>query len=117
MLDQYEERVATYSTQVAELKEEYLEFKQHLEENRGALGTKQSEIGKYEAQKEQHERQMQQRENTIKEAAKRHAIRGFDYDITEKQVPEFQQILSKMSRDQNRALDRAREETQRDLGE
>ncbi|EDU47419.1 SbcC ATPase [Pyrenophora tritici-repentis] len=115
MLDQYEERVATYATQVAELKEEYHEFKQHLEQNRGALGAKQSEIGKYEAQKEQHERQMQQRENTIKEAAKRHAIRGFDYDITEKQVPEFQQILSKMSRDQNRALERAREETQRDL--
>ncbi|RMZ67365.1 hypothetical protein GMOD_00001279 [Pyrenophora seminiperda CCB06] len=117
MLDQYEERVATYATQVAELKEEYLEFKQHLEENRSALGTKQSEIGKYEAQKEQHEHQMQQRENTIKEAAKRHAIRGFDHDITEKQVSEFQQILSKMSRDQNKALNRAREETQRDLRE
>ncbi|KAE8854763.1 hypothetical protein PTNB73_10412 [Pyrenophora teres f. teres] len=115
MLDQYEERVATYAAQVAELKEEYLDFKQLLDKNRGALGAKQSEIGKYEAQKEQHERQMQQRENTIKEAAKRHAIRGFDYDITEKQVPEFQQILSKMSRDQNRALERAREETQRDL--
>jgi DNA repair protein RAD50 len=115
MLDQYEQRVDTYSTQATELKGEYLELKGELEENRGGLGVKQSEIGKYEAQKEQHERQKQQRENSIKEAAKRHSIRGFDYDITDKQVADFQQILSKMSKDQNKALDRAREETQRDL--
>lgn len=117
MLDQYEERVATYSTQAKEFRSQYLELKNGLEDNRDALGVKQSEIGKYEAQKEQYERQIQQRENSIKEAAKRHAIRGFDYDITEKQVVEFQQILNKMSRDQNKALDRAREETQRDLRE
>jgi DNA repair protein RAD50 len=117
MLDQYEERVATYSTQVTEFKEQYLELKSDLDENRDALGAKQSEIGKYEAQKEQHEQQIQYRENAIKEAAKRHAIRGFDYDITEKQVADFLQILTKMSRDQNKALDRAREESQRDLRE
>ncbi|EOA91394.1 DNA repair protein rad50 [Exserohilum turcicum] len=117
MLDQYEERVATYSTQVTEFKEQYLELKNKLEERRDALGAKQSEIGKYEAQKEQHEQQIQYRENSIKEAAKRHAIRGFDYAITEKQVADFQQILTKMSRDQNKTLDRAREESQRDLRE
>ncbi|USP79142.1 hypothetical protein yc1106_06416 [Curvularia clavata] len=117
MLDQYEERVATYSTQVTEFKEQYLELKNELEEKREALGAKQSEIGKYEAQKEHHEQNIQRRENAIKEAAKRHSIRGFDYDITEKQVGDFLQILSKLSRDQNRALDRAREETQRDLRE
>ncbi|RAR12267.1 dna repair protein rad50 [Stemphylium lycopersici] len=117
MLDQYEERVATYSTQSAELREQYGHLKEELEGNRDALGAKQSEIGKYEAQKEQHDRQIQQRENSIKEAAKRHAIRGFDYDITEEQVADFQQILSKMSRDQNKALERAREESQRDLRE
>jgi DNA repair protein RAD50 len=117
MLDQYEERVATYSTQAKEFRDQYLELKNDLEDNRDALGAKQSEIGKYEAQKEQYERQIQQRENSIKEAAKRHAVRGFDYDITEKQVVEFQQILNKMSRDQNKVLDRTREETQRDLRE
>lgn len=117
MLDQYEERVATYSTQAKEFRGQYLELKNELEVDRDALGAKQSEIGKYEAQKEQYERQIQQRENSIKEAAKRHAVRGFDYDVTEKQVVEFQQILNKMSRDQNKVLDRTREETQRDLRE
>jgi DNA repair protein RAD50 len=115
MLDQYEERVATYSTQNDEHRHEYADLKDALEETRESLGIKQSEIGKYEAQKEQYDRQIQQRETLIKEAAKRHGVRGYDYDITDKQVADFQQILSKMSRDQNKALDRAREESQREL--
>lgn len=115
MLDRYEERVSMYSEQSIEYRQQYTDLQKSLDQNRGSLGAKQSEIGKYEAQKEQHERQIQQRENAIKEAAKRHGIRGFDYDIADKQIAEFQQILSKMSRDQNKALDRAREETQRDL--
>lgn len=115
MLDQYEERVATYATQNDELLQEYRAFKVGVEDNRNALGEKQSEIGKYEAQKEQHDRQVQQRENMIREAAKRHGIRGFDYDIDDKKIAEFSQILSKMSRDQNKALERARDESQREL--
>jgi len=117
MLDQYEERVAAYRTQKAEHTDEYTDFKGVLEETRDSLGLKQSEIGKYEAQKEQHDRQVQQRETLIMEAAKRHGLRGYDYDITNKQVAEFKQILSKMSRDQSKALDRARDESQRDLQE
>lgn len=115
MLEQYEERVATYTTQNDENRHEYLDLKDALEDTRKSLGAKQSEIGKYEAQKEQHDRQVQQRETLIKEAAKRHGIRGYDYDVTEKQVVEFQQILNKMSRDQNRALSRAQDEAQREL--
>jgi DNA repair protein RAD50 len=117
MLDQYEQRVATYSTQNDEHKHEYADLKDSLEEIRKLLGVKQSEIGKYEAQKEQYDRQLQQRETLIKEAAKRHGIRGYDYDVTDKQVADFRQILSKMSRDQNKSLERARDEAQRDLKE
>jgi DNA repair protein RAD50 len=115
MLDQYEERVAQYSTQNEEHRQEYADLKDALEETRESLGTKQSEIGKHEAQKEQYDRQVQQRETLIKEAAKRHGIRGYDYDITPKQVTEFQQILSKISREQNKTLERAREESQNEL--
>lgn len=115
MLDQYEERVSTYASQSGDLRQQYGDLKHDLEENRDLLGAKQGEIGKYEAHKEQHERQIRQRENSIKETAKRLGIRGFDYDVSDTQVAEFQQILTKMSRDQNKALDRAREETQQDL--
>lgn len=117
MLDQYEERVSEYKTQNGNHKHEYTDLKDTLEETRVAFGAKQSEIGKFEAQKEQHDRQLSQRETLIKEAAKRHGIRGYDYEITEKQIADFQHVLSKMSRDQNKALDRARDESQRELRE
>ncbi|KAH8723149.1 P-loop containing nucleoside triphosphate hydrolase protein [Phaeosphaeriaceae sp. PMI808] len=117
LLDQYEHRVATYATQNDEHKQAYTDLKERLEGTRESLGTKQSEVGKHEAQKEQHDRQLQQREASIKEAAKRHGIRGYDYVITDRQAVEFQQILTKLSRDQNKALDRAREECQRELRE
>jgi DNA repair protein RAD50 len=117
MLDQYKQRVDTYATQNDEHRHEYADLKDALEVTRESLGVKQSEIGKYEAQKEQYDRQLVQRETLIKEAAKRHDIRGYDYEITDKQVADFKQILSKMSRDQNRALERARQESQKDLKE
>ncbi|KAF3002546.1 DNA repair protein rad50 [Curvularia kusanoi] len=117
MLDQYEERIATYAAQQDESRQQYGDLKEELQQSRNTLGTKQGEIGKHEAQKEQHDRQLQQRENLIKETAKRHSIRGYDYDITDKHVADFQQVLSRMSRDQNKTLDRVREETQRELRE
>ncbi|KAF2471118.1 uncharacterized protein BDR25DRAFT_342871 [Lindgomyces ingoldianus] len=115
MLNQYEERVALYGKQQEELRKEYSNLKQDLDVNRESLGVKQSEIGKYQAQKEQHERHLSQRETLIKETAKRHGIRGFDYDITDSQVTDFLAIIGKMSSDQNRALDRARKDTQEEL--
>ena len=117
MLNQYEERVATYESQQQESRQQYTDLKDELQQSRDSLGAKQGEIGKYEAQKEQHDRQIQQRENLIKETAKRHGIRGYDYEITDKHISDFQQVLGKMSRDQNKTLDRVREDTQRELRE
>ena len=115
MLDQYEERISTYATQYDDSRQQYGNLKDELQQNRNSLGAKQGEIGKYEAQKEQHDRQIQQRENLIRETAKRHGIRGYDYDITEKHISDFQQVLDKMSRDQNKTLGRIREDTQSEL--
>ncbi|KAJ4307862.1 DNA repair protein rad50 [Neodidymelliopsis sp. IMI 364377] len=117
MLDQYEERISTYATQQDDSRQQYGDLKHELQQSRHSLGAKQGEIGKYEAQKEQHDRQIQQRENLIKETAKRHGIRGYDYDITDKHISDFQQVLGKMSRDQNKTLERIREDTQRELRE
>lgn len=117
MLDQYEERIATYATQQDDSRQQYGALKEELQQDRNTLGSKQGEIGKYEAQKEQHDRQIQHRESLIKETAKRHSIRGYDYEITDKHVSDFQQVLGKMSRDQNKTLDRVREDTQQELRE
>ncbi|KAF2798966.1 DNA repair protein-like protein rad50 [Melanomma pulvis-pyrius CBS 109.77] len=115
MLDQYEDRVSLYGTQQEDLRKQYGDFRNELEENRRSLGAKQSEIGKYQAQKEQHDRHLLQRENLVREAAKRHEIRGFDYEVTDKKVADFLEIIGKMSRDQNKTLDRARRDTQDEL--
>lgn len=117
LLDKYQERVEYYSQQQDELKEEYLALQKELQQNRKSLGVKQGEVGKYEAEKDLHARNLQKRENIVKETAKCHGIRGFDYEVTEKQVIEFQQILAKLSREQNKSLERARKEAQDELGE
>ncbi|KAF2865102.1 DNA repair protein-like protein rad50 [Massariosphaeria phaeospora] len=95
MLEQYDDRLKQYAAQKQGL----------VQENRTALGQKQSQIGKYHAEKEQHDRQLQQRETLIKEAAKRHGIRGFDYEG----------IIGKMSREQDKTLSRARDDLQKEL--
>lgn len=117
MQAQYGERVQQYKDQQEEFKTHYRDLQLNVQRNRTALGIKQSEVGKHEAEKEQHARNIQKREALIKEAAKRHAIRGFDHDVDDEQVAEFQQIIRKLSRDQNKALDRARTEAQDELAQ
>ncbi|OAG05936.1 P-loop containing nucleoside triphosphate hydrolase protein [Paraphaeosphaeria sporulosa] len=95
MMEQYGERT------------QYRSYQTSLQQNRTSLGTKQSEVGKHQAEKDQHARNIQKRANLIKETARRHGIRGFDLDVDETQVVEFQQILRKLSRDQNKALEHA----------
>lgn len=115
MLDKYEERVQLYTEKQEGLKSQYRDLQEQLQNNRNSLGTKQSEVGKHEAEKDQHARNLQKRESLIKETAKRHGIRGFDYDVNESQVAEFQEVLGKLSRDQIKSLDRARKEAQTEL--
>ncbi|KAF2203321.1 DNA repair protein-like protein rad50 [Delitschia confertaspora ATCC 74209] len=115
ILDQYEERVAVYQEQKATLLEQIGTLKEELETNRRGLGSKQTEIGTFEAQKAQHERQVQQRENLVRDTAKRHGVRGFDFDVSNDKIAEFKEIIGKMSRDQNRSLDRARLETREEI--
>lgn len=115
MLNRYEERVAHYTQQGEELKRQYHKLQSELEQNRSSLGTKQGEVGKHEAEKDQHERNLQRREDLVKEIAKRHGIRHYEYDLDDAKIAEFQQQLGKLSRDQDKSLERARKEAQKDL--
>jgi len=117
MLEQYEERVQHYEGERNEHKQQYLALQKDLQSYRDELGAKQSEVGKHEAEKDQHARNLLRRENLIKETASRHSIRGFEHDISDDQVADFQQLLGKHSREQNKALERARKEAQAELQE
>ncbi|KAF2112071.1 AAA domain-containing protein [Lophiotrema nucula] len=115
MLDQYEERVAMHHNQQQTSLKQYNGLKNELAEARESLGVKQGEIGKFQAEKEQHDHNLRQRETLVKEAAKRHDIRNFDYDLSEEQIADFLDIVGKKSRDQDRKVDTARSETEQKL--
>ncbi|KAJ4357220.1 DNA repair protein rad50 [Didymosphaeria variabile] len=117
MMEQYGERVQQYQDQQEDFKTQYRSLQAALQHNRTNLGIKQSEVGKHQAEKDQHARNLQKRENLIKETAKRHDIRDFDHDVDDTKVAEFQQILRKLAREQNKALDRARTDAQEELGQ
>ncbi|KAI9691383.1 MAG: DNA repair protein rad50 [Bogoriella megaspora] len=115
MLEKYEERVETLRENKQTQTRQYTELAAELEDSREQKSEKHKEIGTYEAQKQQFERQVEYRESLVKETARRHNIRGFDLDITETQIHEFMDRVSKMARESNTALERARRETQDEL--
>ncbi|EDN10278.1 conserved hypothetical protein [Histoplasma mississippiense (nom. inval.)] len=116
-LEQFESQQTQYREQEVSLKEKYVELKQVIEDNRTRLGLKQAEYGKHENDKAQFERQLGRREKLIKEIARQNNIRGFDHDLDDMQVNEFMQRIRKLSKDQNQALERARQEAQMELRE
>lgn len=117
MLEQYEERVSQYEDERNKHRDQYCDLQKELQVYRNSLGAKQSEIGKHEAEKEQHARNLLRRENLVREIALKHNIRGFEHDITDDQLTDFQQLLGKHSREQNKALERARKTAQDELKE
>ncbi|KAI9837087.1 MAG: hypothetical protein M1819_000737 [Sarea resinae] len=115
ILEQYEDRMSLYEGQIASRRERYDELKGDIEQNRRLLGAKQTEVGKFEAEKTHFEQQIARRESMIKETARRHNIRGFDDELDDPQIHDFMEKISKMSRDQNIHLERARAETKNQL--
>lgn len=115
MLEQYEERVQAYQEDMDNRKAEYGKLGKETSEARTRVSTKERELGSYEAQKESYDRQIKNREKLVKETARSHSIRGFDLDVDDMQVQAFMDRISKMARDQNAALERARRETQEEL--
>ena len=115
MLEKYEESVQILQKSRQTQVERYTDLARQIEKFRKMQGEKQKEIGTFEAQQGQFEYQIERREQLIKEAARRHNVRGFDLDITDGLIREFTDRISKMAKDQNNALDRARRETQEEL--
>lgn len=112
MQDQYEERVNLYRQESEKHRKEYQELAHQMEQNRNALGVKQAELGRFEAEKDRYEHQLVARQDLVKETARGHNIRGFDADIDDAKVREFMERVTRMAREHNAALDRARRETQ-----
>ncbi|KAF2429458.1 hypothetical protein EJ08DRAFT_614036 [Tothia fuscella] len=112
MQDKYEERLALHEEEKDTLTNRYRELAKGLQKNRDTLGSKQGDIGRLQAQKDQYERQIESRRDLIKKTANRHDVRGFDSDINDELVREFIERISRLAREQQKAFERARKETQ-----
>lgn len=112
ILERYEERMELIRKEEGQLKESYNALGQEVETCREKEGVKRSEIGGYQKEKKNYEHRIQKRAELIKDTSRRHGIRGFDLDITDEHVRDFMQRISRMAKDQNRAFEKARQESQ-----
>ncbi len=88
-LEQYEERMAQYKKQEGEITTHYQDLQQTISDCRQNLSEKQAERGQHQAEKENHERQILSRVQLVKEAARSHAMRGYDGDLEDEQGTSF----------------------------
>ena len=114
-LEKYEERMPLLAAEIDAQLQRHESLKVDMERSRQRLGAKMTELGKYEAEKAQYERQLARRESLVKDAARRHGIRGFDTELDDGLTQEFMVRLGRMSRDQNANLDRTKRETRDEL--
>ena len=114
-LEQYEERMAQYQEQEGEITTQYRDLQQTISDCRQTLSEKQAERGQYQAEKENYERQIQSRVDLVKEAARSHAMRGYDGDLDEDHVQEFVRKVQKLSLEKDRELDRIKKATEDEL--
>ncbi|MCJ1273051.1 DNA repair protein rad50 [Puttea exsequens] len=112
--DQFGDRMAQRNMDVEQQTKQYKEVGRQIDADRKRLRDKYGESGKYEQQKTNYEQQLESREVLIKESARRHAIRGFETDLDEIQINEYQDKVARLSREQNAAVEKARRETEKE---
>ena len=112
MNDTFDERVSRLDQDIKSHTAKYHNLDTHIGNCRRELGIKQGQHGRFQAERDNYERQIRHRESLVKESARRHSIRGFDFELDHDQVQEFMGKVGKLARDQNAALERARRETQ-----
>lgn len=114
-LEKYEERMAALGAHIDSQVQKHETLRKEIESCRQQLEAKMTEAGKHQAEQLQYERQLARRQIMIKEAARRHNMRGFDMELDDSLIQEFMIRLGKMSRDQNLNLERVKRETRDEL--
>lgn len=115
LLDRYEERQGLYDREEGSQLKKYNNLMAEEQQVQGNIGKKQTEYGKFQAEQAHYERQIEHREALVKKTSRRHNIRGFDSELSNDQVGDFMERISKMSRDQNAIAEKARKDTQQEL--
>jgi len=113
-IDNYEVRMAGHREHEKQQKHQYISIMCNIKAARETLREKHSDIGRYEQQKADHQQHMKQRKIMIKESSQRHNIRGYDTDLDDVQINEYMERISRLSKDRDAAVDKARREADRE---
>ena len=113
-LDQYAERTAAYEQQERQQTEEYERLTQRVHEIGEQLRRKAADVGRYQEQQANHKDQIKKREMMIRKASSDFKIRGYENTITEPQINEYMEKISKLLKDQNAAVEKARSDKKRE---
>jgi DNA repair protein RAD50 len=113
--EQYAERMIAYKQQERDMDVRFEHLQKEIITCRENHSRKLAEQGQCQAEKENYERQLQLRITLVREAARRHAIRGFDGDLDDDEVRDFLDKIGKMSRERNRELERTQKATEDEL--
>jgi DNA repair protein RAD50 len=114
-LAQYEERIGRIGKERVEKGDQYQALQTELKNSRGEHTKKVAELGKHQSDKEKYERQLETRASMVKEAAERHEIRGFDGELGERQVNNFNDRIQKILNEKKRELERLQKENTKEM--
>lgn len=114
-LDQYDQRMSLHEQYKQQQTRTYEDLKHGIERIREMQQKNHIEAGKYEQQKANHEQQLENRRIIVKETARYHNIRGFEGDLDGSKIQEYFERISKLSKEQIAAVDRARRETEKEV--
>ncbi|KAL7271910.1 DNA repair protein rad50 [Rhizina undulata] len=110
MLREYGQRMQTFQDYIDAKRSKHAEANRDLESVRIQLSGKLTEVGTMRAEHMQYERHIQERASLIKEVSRRHNIKGFESELDDGQIREFIDKVSKMSKEQNKTLERIKRE-------
>ena len=113
-LDQYAERMAAHERQEKQQKQDYEKLTRNTQEISEKLRKKDAEAGRYQEQRANHENHLKKRQVMIKRMSSIHKIRGYENDLDNTQVNEFMEKISNLSTDQNAAVEKARDDKERE---
>ena len=113
--DEYEQRMAVHEEHKKQQTTQYETLRIIIEQGREKLKIKHTEAGKHEEQKANHEQQIERRKILVRETARHHNIRGYDTDLDDHHIREYTEKISKLSKDQNAAVERIRRDTEREM--
>ncbi|KOS19148.1 DNA repair protein rad50 [Escovopsis weberi] len=114
-LAQYEESMGRYREQAERNRQQYSELQQQLAQHRQRQAATMAEQGKHQSDKDKYERQIKARTELVREAARLYGFRGFDEEITDRQLQAFNDKIQRLLNDKKRDLERLQKENAAEL--